>query len=147
MPAVIQRSKGTSWCCCWDFVFYLEATKNIGIILDQKKKSLDFFADANFYGKWQKWIARKYIITVKSHIGHAIMYVCLTAILAMNLHTKIALSTTKANHTALLQSLWNCIPFMLLLQENKKMCQEYLYLYNSLLWTVQKQIWCFRTGT
>ena len=99
---------------------YLKGKSHLGLkFLPDPSKEFDCYADADFYGAWNKRRARADPSTAKSRSGWIIFYVTVPICWASKLQTQVALTTTKAEYIALLSTLRDVIPIMQLIEEVK----------------------------
>jgi hypothetical protein len=97
---------------------YLLATKDDGIIYDPKRdQSIEVYADADFYGSWNKATAPQDISTAKSRTGYIVKFAACPIVWTSKLQTQIALSTTEAEYISLSQYTREAIPLMQLVRE------------------------------
>jgi hypothetical protein len=96
---------------------YLLDTRKRGVIyMPNQSKGLECYVDADFDGGWSQANAAN-AKNVLSDTGYVIMYANCPIHLVSRLQTEITLSTAKAEHIALLQSLCGVIPLITLLKE------------------------------
>ena len=101
-----------------NLIHYLEETKNSRIILDTNKNdSLEVFAESGLFGFWNKPTAPEDVSTARACIDYEKINVGWLIIWDLQIHMQIELITTESYYIYLLQSLWDCIVVMLLLQE------------------------------
>ena len=90
---------------------------NDGLVLKPDfSLSIQCFVDANFTGTWDKEDCMD-LSSVYYWTGYIFMYADCPILWVSRLQTEVALSTTAAEYTALLQAMHDLIPFMNLVED------------------------------
>ena len=81
-----------------NLVKYFSGTKDKGIIISPREDpEIDIFADADFFGNWNRATANNDVGTAKSRTGYVINFASCPIIWISKIQTHIALSTTEAD--------------------------------------------------